>query len=154
MVVENTGTAEYIVVQKLASHFKVKKDELYKEVRQQQEERGDKLVYAPSLYEKYDFFFKLRCIQAPKLNLEDILNYKKFIKTKIYQDFVQYEPDDKHCFAMALVLVGTVWLIYRSKEVYDGSGAIILNDSENFYNSIRITPIQNYLSDEFSHKEQ
>ena len=161
MIVENTGTAEYIAVQKLAAHFKVKKDELYKEVRQQQKERGDKLVYAPSLYEQHDFFYKLRCIQAPKINLEDILSYEKFIKTKIYQDFVQYEPENRQCYAMVLVLVGTAWIIYRNiyrnNSIYSGPGAIILNDiadAVSYNNAMIITPIQNFLNAEFPHKEQ
>lgn len=83
-----------------------------------------------------------------ELKLEQVLYHDKFIKSRIYDEFVNGEQlANSFNYVMALHLNGLIFIIYRSTE-YDGSGGIQLNNGKQG-EGFAVVPIKNYLNDKY-----
>lgn len=128
------------VLQKVATHFGVAR------VRAIANNNLEEDILRINGGEEFDFREAVYATHIDTLKLEEILYYDNFLKSKIYEEFVNGEglADDFH-YVMALHLNGLIFIIYRS-DMYTGSGGIQLNNGRHGEGFV-ITPIKNYLND-------
>lgn len=137
--------SKWQLVQKLASHFKISKDILWKD----NPEDSDLLTF-PTLADQvglYTSFFPAEC---SKLNLGILLSSKKFIKSSIHEQFIIGEscvhPNKVGDYVMALYLTGILWFIYRA-DLYEGCGGVLVREGSK--EGWVIEPCGNWLSHRF-----
>ncbi len=139
-----SGTAQFRVVQKLAKHFKLSSSKLNDEVKKVAAETNSPYLDTTPALEELGFYSKFRCVESDHLTLETLLDIEKFKKSKIYAEYCEYCLLT-HSIKLAIVLSGTVWLIYRQQNSYAGAGAILLNDPDSDKYFI-IEPIEHFLN--------
>lgn len=129
--------ARYQLVQKLASYFKVKKDSLMEEA----DNPTNPLIDFPSLSELAGLNVSFYCTQIiTKLNLIDLLYYKKFIKSSIYAQWLNAtSTNNSGTVVMTIHIAGTLWLVREGNTTI--GGIVVEGDGESFV----IEPIKNWL---------
>ncbi len=142
-------TARHNTIQKLATHFKIKKDALQKEVLKYQEEAESPIIRA-QLLEDCNFSYYLYPVHAEKIELTEFLSFEKFKKSVLHQF---YEKGEGYVpaiikttkYIMAVYTKGFLWVIYRSKG-YEGPGGIFIGSSKQGFT---IEPINNFLNNRY-----
>jgi hypothetical protein len=153
MIIKHSKLAEHNLLIKLASHFKVTKEEINKAKsyllsgNERVESPILSLDYLPNGININDLFYP---VEVNGLNLTTLVDHSKFIKSKLYEAFTEAEgyldPHRVGRLKMSIYLTGMVWVIYRESS-YQGVGGIFIcgNDwagSEGFV----IEPLKNYLN--------
>lgn len=142
MIIKETNSPKRYTIQKLASYFKIKKDDLIKSVESNRDLETN-FVYSAML-EDLGFSKMIYCVSVNELKLNDLLDYNKFLKSKIYDYYnvgaglFNYKND----YLMALHFKGHIWFVYDDELPYHGFGAVVIGDgNEGFI----LEPMKNYL---------
>lgn len=146
-MIENSKQAEFVLLQKLASHFKISRSRIKKENIKD----TPIISYTSDVDEIYiptDLFY---CISLNKINLLELFEFEKFKRGVIFESFhngISYLPDNKTgSYKLAVYLTGMIWLVYTGRS-YVGEGGIFIFDKDNNEGYV-IEPLKNYLQFNF-----
>ncbi len=151
MAEQADNSARYAVVQKLASFFKIKKDDLQKDVLDYQKDNNTPILHSPILAgSSAGFAPYIYPVHADKIELSEFLDIDKFKKSKLFILYLEGEghipPVLKYTrFVLAVYVKGAVWFIYRSRG-YSGIGGIYIGELQDGFS---IEPIKNFLKHRF-----
>lgn len=149
-----TKASAYVVTQKVASWFHVKRDELAADVDAWQYEAGSKFWHSPMLQQQKGFYHHIYCYKTNKLNLAELMDWDKLQKTDMYQAFLLSKGmlplNLQYSYLFALHLKGTVWLVKEAVGNYYGLGGIYVGSHTQ---GLSIEPIKNYLTYQYIYRE-
>ncbi len=150
--INTTRQAQYQLVQKLASHFKIKK-EILAAAMDDNPESG--LIMFDVINEKSEreFNHQFYCTEVPKINLAQLMYADKFVKSPFYEAFLLAQGHGSKDVILSVHTAGTLWLIYLpyAVGVYEGPGAIVMNHEE--FDCIVCEPIGNWLKHNYPRAE-
>lgn len=139
-----------LVVQKIAGYFKVPKDKL----RAEYAEDSGELIHSPTLSEM-GFSYHLYCIETGIVSFNSLLEYKKLVKTKMFDQFMHgynlMDPRQVHNYMLGMYAGGIGWFLYRTR-YYEGIGGWYIKDTEAG-GGYCLEPINNFLAGKFPREE-
>ena len=159
MTVKPSKLAEHNLILKIASHFKIPKDEVRNAVEYissgELDEASPVLDFKslPNGISLARFFYP---VEVNGLNLVTLIDYRKFVKSKLYEAFetgeAYLDPRMRAGFVMAIYLTGMVWIVYREPLNYAGVGGIFISNGAG--DGFVIEPMKNRLQADYPKPEE
>lgn len=146
--------AQSLILQKIASYFKLSKKNLKLDTFSASSQ--DNLILESGVLAELGFNKKLYCVSGKAFSLNSLVNIQKLRKSELYEQFLYGEtalrnPKDSPNYMLAWYGGGVAWFMYRADN-YSGPGGWMVSE-EGGTEGFVIEPVVNYLAREFPKEE-
>ena len=140
-----------ILISKLSTFFRLPKGRL----REESDAIGIPNVVSGESLREVDCDYSFYCTHIDKLVLDSFLVYKKFLKSHVYQEFVNGQAmcgDFVRNYALYLHFNNIDWVVYES-DSYNGIGGIFLKEFPWSKTGYVIEPLKHFLANNWQGEE-